>query len=94
MQAIFESYVKHAGSKANAEDEDILEYSRVEVLKDMTAQGPRKGEKYLQVDFHTLSGDAVFRLKNGGCRVVMFSTRKAPVFTGEFKGPERVVADD
>lgn len=93
-EARFEQYIKYVSKAPSPDDEDIVIYSKVEVTKNLAPpKGPKVGEKYLKVEFRTLSGDAVFLLKTGGCRVVAFPSRanKEPSFVGEFSnGPEHV----
>ena len=85
MEAAFEAYIKHATKAPCEEDEDVINYNKVEVTKDITPdKGPKAGEKFMRVDLHVLTGDAVFRLKSGGCRVVSVSPKRPPKFSGEF----------
>jgi hypothetical protein len=89
----FEGLVKFQTKKeVSKEDEDFVTYRRVEVYQTFTKDGPSPGQKFLRVDVNPSSGDVFFRLKNGGSRVVVLSSKpgKAPVYGGEFKPPEDV----
>lgn len=79
-----DQYIKYKTSKPSEEDEDIITYEEVEVIKTLTAMGPDKGKKYYRVDYHTLSRTLVFRLKNGGCIMVECKLDDSPAtYIGE-----------
>ena len=81
--------------KPDEKDDDIVILERVEVLKDMTNEGPRKGQKFLKVTWVKMSESFIFHLQNGKCRIVQYDCRpgsepqwmgehaKAPVVTVE-----------
>lgn len=86
MEEYFESFVNFKSKSSNEKDEDVKTYKNVEVVKPIVDKGPAAGTKYIRVDLHTLSGDAVFHLKSGGCKVVVFdrARKKPPVYSGEY----------
>lgn len=96
MESIFEKYIKFVSKRVDEDDdEDIVMYNKVEVVKSLTEQGPYAGEKYARVDLNRVMGDVVFRLKTGGCKLVVLYGNKPPKYAGEHKnGPENVVVDE
>ena len=92
MEALFETFVKFQIKEPSTEDDDFVTYKRVEVYQRFTKEGPEPGKKFLRVDLNPTSGDVIFRLKNGGSRVVVLSLKPGakPQFGGDFPPPEAV----
>lgn len=92
MQEQFEGYIKFQSKESSKDDDDFITYKRVEVYQRFTKEGPEPGKKFLTVDLNPISGDAFFRLKNGGSRVVVLSSKpgKKPEYGGDFDPPEAV----
>jgi hypothetical protein len=84
---LFERYIKFISKKPAEEDDEVVVYERVEISEDLCPKEGKllKGEKYLRVDLMSLTGDVVFRLKSGGCRIVSLSEKNPPLFAGEHK---------
>ena len=82
-------------SKPYENDDDIVILDKVEVLQDMTENGPKKGQKFLKVTWMKLTDCFVFHLQSGKCRIVQYDGRpdgkpqwmgeheRAPVITAE-----------
>lgn len=88
FSSAFERFVAFAGKKVAEEDDEVTIYERVEIKQDICPKENKllKGEKYLRVDLRNLTGEAVFRLKSGGCRIAAFNAKTlAPAFAGEHK---------
>lgn len=91
----FEQFVAFAGKEPDEEDEDVTVYVRVEIKRDICPADGKllKGEKYLRVDLRALTGEAVFRLKSGGCRIAAFDLKTfEPSFGGEHKNSPPTLA--
>ena len=70
-------------TKVDENDDDIVILEKVEVLKDMTENGPKKGQKYLKVTWVKLSDNLIFHLQSGKCRIVQYDGKKEPIWMGE-----------
>jgi hypothetical protein len=79
-----ETYLKSRVQKASDFDEDVILFSDVEVLRDLTTpNGPKKGQKFLKVTWAKLSDCLIFHLQSGKCRIVQYDGKNPPVWMGE-----------
>lgn len=85
-----ETYLKWESQTPDAEDEDIVRMEKVEVLKNMTDQGPMKGQKFLKVTWSKFSDSLIFHLTSGKCRIVQYDGKSEPVWLGEHNQPPAV----
>lgn len=91
-----EQYLKwESENKPYEGDDDIVILERVEVVKDMTENGPKKGQKYLKVTWMKLSDCVVFHLQSGKCRIVQYDGKSGsnPQWMGEHERAPVVTAD-
>lgn len=85
----FESFITFLKKGPCEDDDDFVTYNNVTITRNFTDGGPkeqpREGHKYLRVDFNKVTGDVVFRLKSGGCRLIKLSMKEPPKYLGEHK---------
>jgi hypothetical protein len=96
MDQIFEKYVNFFKKATDDDDDDdMIHYQKVQVTKDFTKNGPFAGEKYYDVIFNNMTGDVIFNLKSGGCRMISISSDGSIKYMGERKGGrENIEGDD
>lgn len=70
MDVFFEKYITFAKKEEDEDDDDMVMYHKVLVKKDLTSNGPFNGEKYMNVNLNKMTGDIIFNLKQGGCRML------------------------
>jgi hypothetical protein len=82
-------------SKLYEGDDDIVILEKVEVLQNMTENGPMKGQRYLKVTWMKPSDCVVFHLQSGKCRMVQYDGKpeNKPVWMGEHDRAPVVTAD-
>ena len=83
-------------TKVDEGDDDIVILEKVEVLQDMTSEGPMKGQKYLRVTWVKLADNLIFHLQSGKCRIVQFDYRLPgckPAWMGEHERAPTVTSD-
>ena len=85
-----ETYLKWETQTPDADDEDIVRMDKVEVLKDMTKEGPLKGKKYIRVTWSKFSDTLIFHMQSGKCLVVQYDGKTEPVWLGERTQPPAV----
>lgn len=89
-----ESYLKWRVQKASDVDEDVIIFSDVEVIRDLTApNGPKKGQKFVKVTWAKLSDCIIFHLQSGKCRIVQYDGKNPPAWMGEHDQAPLVTAE-
>ncbi len=88
-----ETYLKWGSQKATEQDEDVIILSDVEVVRDFTNNGPKKGQKFIKVTWVKLADSVIFHLQNGRCRIVQYDGKHAPVWMGEHERPPVITAE-
>jgi len=85
------SYLQFTSSEVSADDEDVLVYKDVTVLRDMEGcPGIEKGKRFMQVSHNKVSECLVFHLRSGSCKLVSFAPKKKPQWMGEHKTPQQI----
>lgn len=89
-----DKYLKWRVQKTLDIDEDVIIFSDVEVMRDLTSpNGPKKGQKFLKVTWAKLSDCVIFHLQNGKCRIVQYDGKNAPTWMGERDKPPVITAE-